>query len=81
MCEDLGSPLDCKVSGAGALRSWVSLHFITCVTLSCDNDTHGSLSGAAERSGWISDEGIVLCFEFYANSSQAWSDRTSDAPV
>lgn len=81
MSEDLGSPLYCKVSGAGALRSCVSLHFIARATLSCDNDTHGSLSGAAERSGWISDEGIVPGFEFYANSSQAWSDQASDGPV
>lgn len=79
MSEDLGSPLYCRVLGAGALRLCVSLCFFTCATLSCDNDACGPLSGAAERSGWISDEGIVLCFEFYANN-HLWSDQVSEAP-
>lgn len=39
MSEDLGSLLHRKVSGSGALKSWVSLCFITCATLSCDDVT------------------------------------------
>lgn len=52
-----------------ALESSVSVPFVTCAHLCCDNDVCRPPSGAAEGSGWISEEGTVLFFEFYVSTA------------
>lgn len=73
MSEDLGSPTaqqSGKSLGTGVLCKPLRHHR---AILYGGGDTCGPPSGAAERSGWISEGGTVLCFEFCASNSHAWT--------
>lgn len=73
MSEDLGSPTarqSGKSLGTGVLCKPLCHHR---AILYGGGDTCGPPSRAAERSGWISEGRTVLCFEFCASNSHAWT--------